>query len=110
MSLECTLEAAASADQVEFAFAIENTGDDPVELNFSDSQTHDVAVFDDGTEVWRWSEGRMFAQMLQSETLAPGEETTYEVAWEAPSPGDYEAVAELVARNADCEARTAFSV
>lgn len=110
MSLDCTLDAAVSADAVAFAYAVENTGDDQVELDFRSAQTHDVAVLDDGTELWRFSDGQMFAQMLSSETLDPGETATYEAAWENPSAGDYEAVAELAAQGTDCEARTTFSV
>jgi len=110
MNLSCSLEAAASSGSVQFTFAVTNDGSDPVDLNFSSAQTHDVAVLSDGAEVWRFSDGQMFAQMLQSETLAPGETVTYEAAWSDPDPGEYEAVAELATRDAGCEARATFSV
>lgn len=110
MSLQCTLEAASSADAVTFTYAVENTGSAPIELDFRSAQTHDVAVVDDGSEVWRWSDGQMFAQMLSSETLDPDGSVTYEATWDDPRPGDYEAVAELAARGTDCEARATFSV
>lgn len=110
MSLECSLDAAPSADAVTFTYTVENTGVDPVELDFRSAQTHDVAVLDGGSEVWRWSDGRMFAQMLQRETLDPGDSETYRATWDDPQPGDYEAVAGLAARGADCEARASFSV
>lgn len=110
MALVGTLDVSASADSVTFSFTVRNDGDDPVELSFSDAQTHDVVVLDDGTEVWRWSQGRMFAQMLQSETLGPDDAVTYDVEWSDPASGDYEAVATLAARNHDVEARERFSV
>ena len=110
MGLTGTLDVTASSDSVTFSYTVTNDGDDPVELSFSDAQTHDVAVLDGGSEVWRWSDGRMFAQMLQSETLDSGESVTYEIEWSSPSPGDYEAVATLAARNQDAEARASFSV
>ena len=110
MSLDCTLDVAVSDGRVAFAFAVENAGDAAIELSFRSAQTHDVAVLDGGSEVWRWSEGQMFTQMLRSETLAPGERQTYEAAWNDPEPGEYEAVAELAASDADCEARATFSV
>ena len=110
MSLEGTLDVTASSDSVTFTYTVMNDGDDPVKLSFSDAQTHDVAVLDGGSEVWRWSDGRAFAQMMQSDTLDPGESATYEITWSDPSPGDYEAVATLAARNNDVEARKSFSV
>ena len=110
MSLECTLDVAPTAGRVGFAFTVENDGSDPVDLKFSSAQTHDVAVFSGGEEVWRWSDGQMFAQMMQSETLDAGASVTYEAAWEGDGqePGEYEAVAELATRNVDCEAREQF--
>ena len=110
MSLTGTLDVTASSDSVTFTFTVTNDGDDPVDLSFSDAQTHDVTVLDGGNEVWRWGEGRMFAQMLQSETLDPGESVTYEVEWSDPSPGDYEAAATLTAHNQNVEAREQFSI
>lgn len=110
MALTGRLDVTASADTVAFAFTVHNDGDAPVDLSFSDAQTHDVAVLEDSAEVWRWSQGRAFAQMLQSDTLGPDESVTFEVEWTDPSPGDYEAVATLAARNHDVEARESFSV
>lgn len=110
MDLECTLEAAASPAEVAFSFAVTNVGDDPAELTFPTAQTHDVAVRAEGEEVWRWSDGQMFAQMLGSETLAPGESASFEAVWDDPAPGSYEAVAELVANDADCEATTSVEL
>ena len=110
MSLTGALDVTASSDSVTFSYTVTNDGDDPVKLSFSDAQTHDVAVLDGGSEVWRWSDGRMFAQMLQSDTLDPSESASYEVEWSNPQSGDYEAVATLAARNQDAEARESFSV
>jgi hypothetical protein len=111
MSLDCSLDVSASSTAVEFAFHVENTGTTPVELNFSSSQTHDVAVSAGGSEIWRFSEGMGFAMMMQSETLDAGDAVTYDATWEDPDPGDYEAVAELATRDdTGCEARASFSV
>ena len=110
MSLECTLDATSADGVVEFAFTVTNTGTDDVEMTFSDACLVDVAVLADGEERWRFSEGRMFAQMLVEETLAAGDSETFDVDWESPVPGGYEAVATLEANDADCEARTTFSV
>ncbi|NHN47336.1 hypothetical protein G9464_06965 [Halostella sp. JP-L12] len=109
MSLHGTLDATVD-DGVQFTFTVANDGDEPVDLSFSDTLEADFAVRDDGGEVWRFSEGRMFAQMLGSETIDPGGTATYEATWEDPAPGEYAVVATLEAREKDCEAETAFSV
>ncbi|MFT4890061.1 MAG: hypothetical protein ACI9YT_000974 [Halobacteriales archaeon] len=111
MPLDGSLSAAARDDRVEFTFEVTNPDEDPIDLQFSDAQEADLAIADaDGTEVWRWSVGRMFAQMLQRKQLDPDETATYGFEWENPEPGEYEARATLEASNADCEATTAFTV
>ena len=74
----------AGAREVQLAFRITNRGDKKVELMFPSGQTHDFVVRDEsGREVWRWSEGRMFTQALQSKLLNGSETTTYEETWPA---------------------------
>ena len=48
---------------------------------FGTSQRYDVIIRRGGREIWRWSDGRVFAQMLGSETLQPGESRVYTVDW-----------------------------
>lgn len=112
MSLEGSLETTAdgSRDAVMFVFTVRNEGDEEIELEFSDSCKADFALEDDDGEIWRFSDGRMFAQVLSSDVLAPGEETTYEAEWSDPEPGEYTAVAELQAQNEACEAGTDVSI
>lgn len=110
MSLEGSLDVSVGADAVTFAFTVENTGGEDVDLQFSDAQTFDVFVESDGETVWQWAAGRMFAQMLSTETFPAGASETFEADWEDPSPGDYEARAVLTANDADCEATASFSV
>ncbi|HET7324293.1 MAG TPA: BsuPI-related putative proteinase inhibitor [Halococcus sp.] len=110
MALTGTLDIQIENNQVSFVFTIENEGDEPVTLSFRDAHTADFAVFDGEDERWRWSTGRMFAQMLQSEELTSDESVTYEGEWENPKSGSYTGVATLEAENHDCEARTGFSV
>ncbi|SEQ46520.1 BsuPI-related putative proteinase inhibitor [Natrinema salaciae] len=113
MTLDGSLETAADGtrDAVMLVFTVTNTGDEAVDLQFSDACKAEFVLEDDeGAEVWRFTEGRMFAQVLSSETIAPGEEATYEAEWSDPVPGEYTAVAELRAQSARCEARTSVSV
>lgn len=111
MTLEGTLEAAVStADRgpgtVTFEFAVSNAGTEPVELRFTDAAKAEFTVEDEGEEVWRFTEGRVFAQVISADRLAPDETTIYSAEWTTPKPGEYTAIAELRAQEATCEART----
>ncbi|NUB91284.1 hypothetical protein HTZ84_11740 [Haloterrigena sp. SYSU A558-1] len=117
MTLEGTLEADVSTadgesrpESVAFAFTVTNAGAEPVELQFSDMCKAEFVVRDGDREVWRFTEGRMFAQMLSREALPPGASSTYEGEWERPRPGAYTASAELRAQEASCEAHTSLTV
>ncbi|MFC4356676.1 BsuPI-related putative proteinase inhibitor [Halobium salinum] len=109
-----SLSAEPVDDAVRFTLAVENDGEEAVTLSFRDSMRADFAVRagddDGGTEVWRWSEGRMFAQMLGTETVGAGETVTFEGTWDDPEPGEYVAVADLAANDADVSAEAEFSV
>lgn len=110
MTLSGSLSATVTDGSVEFTYEVTNGGDDAVDLQFSNSQTHDVVVFEDGEEVWQFSDGMMFMQMLQSESCPPGESLSYAATWENAAPGEYEARAWLAANDADAEAETSFTV
>jgi hypothetical protein len=110
MTLSGSLSATVTDGSVEFTYEVANDGADAVDLQFSNSQTHDVVVFEDGEEVWQFSDGMMFMQMLQSESCPPGESLSYAATWEDASPGEYEARAWLAANDADAEAETSFTV
>ncbi|GAB6877844.1 hypothetical protein JCM17823_01180 [Halorubrum gandharaense] len=129
--LDATLSAAPTADgdAVDLALTVTNAGADPVSLSFRTGQRADFvarAVGDgggggrgDGTAgtagtdtdpVWRYGEGRMFTQVLGSETLDPGESTTYIATWSNPPAGAYEVEGELAASDADVSATATVEV
>ncbi|WP_254838274.1 BsuPI-related putative proteinase inhibitor [Natronomonas marina] len=97
-------------DGVSFSFTVENGGDRIVELTFRDACKADFAVFEGDEEVWRYSDGRMFAQALTSAELQPGESAAFEETWPDPAPGDYTAEATLRVVDHEITARTPFSV
>jgi hypothetical protein len=109
MTLSSSLSATVTDGTVEFTYEVTNDSDDAVDLQFSNSQTHDVVVFEDGEEMWQFSDGQMFMQMLQSETCDPGETLSYTATWEGADSGEYEARAWLAANGVDAEAATAFT-
>lgn len=65
---------------IRITFEVVNRGDKTVGLDFSSAQRFDVAIENaGGNQVWRWSAGRMFAQMLGQEILGPERRSlTYE--------------------------------
>lgn len=110
MALEGGLDVTVDRDRVEFALTVTNADTEPVELPFASGQIADFAVSADEAEVWRWSEGRMFTQVQQSETLAPGEAFTRSATWSDPSPGEYTVEASLATIRPTVEKRRRFRV
>lgn len=96
--------------EVRFRLVVSNAGDTPVDLTFRDACRADFAVYEDGEERWRYSDGRAFAQVLTNADLQPGERATFEAAWPEPEPGDYTAEATLRVIEHDVTRRTPFSV
>jgi hypothetical protein len=84
--LVSTLQVEAGRDSVRFTFSLTNASAAPLVLEFATAQRYDFAVLDGARTLWRWSEGRGFAQVLGTETLAPGETRSYSANW-APPPG-----------------------
>lgn len=96
-------------DWVDFTFTVRNEGEDPIELQFSDAQQVDFAVYDGDEEIWRYSDGKMFAQVLTAETLDPDDALSFDSVWENPPDGTFEVVGTLEAKNADCSDRVEFT-
>jgi hypothetical protein len=103
----------ATGAAVSLALEVRNLGDAPRRLEFATARTHDFAVIDaGGREVWRWSRGRLFAQVLSEIELAPGEARRFAAAWDqrdaagqpAP-PGRYRVEGELACLPATLAAR-----
>lgn len=110
MSLNSHLTVDVTDDAVEFAFTVENTGTAPIDLEFRSGKTVDVAVYDDGVELWRWSEGRMFTQAIQTETIDPDASIDRELTWADPESGTHTAVASLEAVDTTLVERLVFTV
>lgn len=98
-SLQASLDVTPRGAGYEFALTLVNAGDASVEVRFPDGQTHEFEVRDARDRVlWRWSERRMFTQMLRTRTIVGGGALRYAVRW-TPSPslpaGRYVVVATL---------------
>ena len=89
-------------EEVKISVTLTNKGLTPLELIFTSSQRHDVIVLKEGAEVWRWSNNKMFAMVLESLLLKPGEKQTYMETWEPKciTPGEYEVIGTVTSRPA----------
>jgi len=124
--LSAALEVDDAGDDggIDLAMTVRNDGDGPETLRFRTGQRADFAAYrldgEDGTDeedggegddpVWRYGTGRMFTQVLGSETLEPSESTTYEATWGDPPPGRYRIVGEVTAEEHDLTATTIVEV
>jgi hypothetical protein len=110
-TVDAALVVAADPRSARFELAVFNTADRRVEVNFRDGRTRDFAVYDAaGHEVWRWSRGRLFTQVMQNKPLAAHDSTRFAEVWDAPAPGRYTVVAELLSENHPIVRRAPFVV
>jgi hypothetical protein len=101
-----------------FTLAARNTGTAPVSLSFSSGQRYDLVVGDaTGRELWRWSDGRAFAQVMATQVLAPGQSLSFDVQWDQKgedgaqvAPGSFKARAWLTARGVPQQAQVEFTL
>ena len=93
----------ATGEPVRLTLAVTNAGPAPVTFTAPSSQLYDFTVLKDGTEVWRWSAGRMFLTVLTDLTIQPGETRAFTEAWDQrdqegrpAGPGEYVIVGILI--------------
>ena len=121
--LDAAISTAAGDDGgIDLALTIRNAGDAPGTLRFRTGQRADFAAYrtgegdgpagpdGDADPVWRYGTGRLFTQVLGSETLEPGESTTYEATWNDPPAGRYRIVGEVTAEERDLSATAVVEV
>lgn len=103
----------SSGEPISMALYVFNNTGQEVTFLFSDAQRYDFTIEDEeGREVWRWSEGRMFAQVLGEETLGPGrEEIRYTASYQgALEPSSYQITGIVVAKNRPMSASVSIVV
>jgi hypothetical protein len=111
VSLEVRPHPLRSGGEAEWEIGLRNDSPDPVNLTFPTAQLGDVALEQDGSERWRWSDGKLFLQVLTEHELAAGEAWSFTLEGAPPvEPGSYEAVATVRAEPAPSPARTTVLV
>lgn len=110
MSLERGLEIERTDDAIVFRLIIQNDGEKPETLRFPDACRADFFVSQDDKELWRWSDGRLFARAQVEEQLPPGEELTFRGTWDEPPEGSFEVTAELQTTDEPLAVSDSFTV
>ena len=73
----------SSGRPITISLVATNSGDAPVSVSFSTTQQFDAVVWNDNCrEVWRWSAGRMFGQIVQSMSVPAHAKVTYRIPWD----------------------------
>jgi hypothetical protein len=79
------LEASATAtpDGYRFVIVVTNTSDKLLPLRFNSSQTYDFVIRDTlgDREVWRWSNGNFFSQVVRNESIRAESKWQFDVTW-----------------------------
>ena len=89
-------------EPVDLVYAVRNPCDQPVIYTFSSAKQFDFWVKRGGVEIFRYSRGMMYAQVITSLALQPGETKNFEARWNQKDnkgndvgPGVYEVYAQL---------------
>jgi hypothetical protein len=100
----------ATEQTLHFSLHVANNTKKMLELRFPNGQTHEFVVLDaSGREVWRWSAGRMFTQVIKNKLLKGREETVFEEQWNTSGlHGQYTAIATLRSNNHPVETSVGF--
>lgn len=100
-------------EAVRFTLQLTNASGSAAVVTFPTAQRYDFVVETPaGAEVWRWSADRVFAQVVESDTLAAGATELYEAAWAVVGrrPGRYMAVGRVTSSSTPVELRTEFEI
>ena len=95
-------------ETVDLTYGIKNRGDKPITFNFTSTKKFDIWIKRGSTEIFRLSRGRVYATVMTTLTLQPGETKTFNAEWDQKNtagkqvgPGTYDVFARLTAsRNA----------
>ncbi|MDM5206949.1 hypothetical protein LG276_08425 [Cytobacillus kochii] len=95
---------AVSEEKLVLTFTVHNQTNELVELQFNSSQKYDYEVLDEhGKVIYRYSDGKAFLQMIQTENLSPGEKKEWKSTWDYQTanegtlnPGSYKVQAKFL--------------
>ena len=103
----------AAGESIVIELTVFNRAAEDLTFNFMNAQHYDFIIEDaEGNSVWRWADGRMFAQVLGEETLGPGrEQVVYTETHAGPlPPGGYEVTGALISSNRPLSASLTITI
>ena len=77
-----SLDVKISKDPIEFILLVKNKISEPVQICFSSTKKFDFIVSQANREVWRFSSGKMYAQVIIEETIIPGKSLRFTHMWD----------------------------
>jgi uncharacterized protein YceK len=108
IDLETKLEANQLEDKVVFDLTLANVGSEDMELLFSSGQQFEIIVKnEENQEVYRYSDGKMFTQALQTKLIKAGKHIAWSIEWDQKTDGklvpneEYTVMAEVLAQPGD---------
>jgi hypothetical protein len=103
------LDAGRRGDDATFRLEVAYDGAKMTELRFPSGKTYDMVVLDErDREVWRWSDGRLYTQSLQTKQLQRGDVAAFDATWKNAPAGRYTVVATLNSDSHPQEVRRAI--
>lgn len=82
VSLKLVANKKTAPETVELSLNIKNNSNKPIKASYSSTKKFDFTVKNSaGEEIWHWSRGQMFAQILSEETLAAGKSLKFSANW-----------------------------
>jgi hypothetical protein len=111
-SLASSVEVEVAGDTVRMVLHVTNPTNQPVALEFPSGQRYDFAVRTTaGADVWTWSADKTFAQMLGTETIAPGATLDYTETWTPGGQrGSFVAIASLTSTSHPVREQAGFTL
>jgi Intracellular proteinase inhibitor len=71
-----------SPEGYRFVMVVTNVADKLLPFQFRSSQTYDFVIHDaSNKEIWRWSNGNFFSQLMRSDSIRAGGKWQFEVVW-----------------------------
>lgn len=82
LSLTTSKSIYTTGEPVKVTLTVTNITRHPVTLSFVSSKQYDFIIKQGDNEIWRWSDGKMFAMALTSLTFGPQESRNFQVTWD----------------------------
>lgn len=107
-----TFDVTRSGHDVVLALHVVNNTRRTIELRFPSARTHDFTILDArGAMVWRWSDGRLFTQTMQTTAVPSRDTATFRETWNPRGArGTFTAIATLVTAGGPVARRVTFTL